>query len=68
MARVKRTSPAPIRPQSKRPAVRIGFIALLDCVPLLAADDSLRAYIDRGVDVYGGLGREAPLQPLFEPS
>lgn len=42
------------------------WVASVSTLPLLAADDSLRAYIDRGFDLYGGLGREAPLQPLFE--
>jgi glutathione S-transferase len=41
----------------------VGSVATL---PLLAADDPLRGYIDRGFDLYDGLGREAPLQPLFE--
>jgi glutathione S-transferase len=42
------------------------WVASVSTLPLLAADDSLRAYIDRGFDLYGGMGREAPLQPLFE--
>jgi glutathione S-transferase len=42
------------------------WVASVSTLPLLAADDSLRAYIDRGFDLYGGLGREAPLRPLFE--
>ena len=44
------------------------WVASVSTLPLLAADDSLRAYIDRGFDLYGGMGREAPLQPLFEPA
>jgi glutathione S-transferase len=44
------------------------WVASVSTLPLLAADDSLRAYLDRGFDLYGGMGREAPLQPLFEPS
>lgn len=44
------------------------WVASVSTLPLLTADDSLRAYIDRGFDLYGGLGREAPLQPLFESS
>ncbi len=44
------------------------WVASVGTLPLLAADDSLRAYIDRGLDLYGGMGREAPLQPLFEPA
>jgi glutathione S-transferase len=42
------------------------WVASVSTLPLLAADDPLRAYIDRGFDLYGGMGREAPLQPLFE--
>lgn len=42
------------------------WVTSVSRLPLLAADDSLRAYIDRGFDLYGGVGREAPLQPLFE--
>jgi glutathione S-transferase len=42
------------------------WVASVSTLPLLAADDSLRDYIDRGFDLYGGMGREAPLQPLFE--
>jgi glutathione S-transferase len=42
------------------------WVASVSTLPLLAADDSLRDYLDRGFDLYGGIGREAPLQPLFE--
>jgi glutathione S-transferase len=42
------------------------WVASVSTLPLLAADDSLRGYLDRGFDLYGGIGREAPLQPLFE--
>jgi glutathione S-transferase len=44
------------------------WVASVSTLPMLAADDSLRPYIDRGLDLYGGMGREAPLQPLFEPA
>jgi glutathione S-transferase len=43
------------------------WVASVATVPLLATDDEvLRAWLDRGLDLYGGLGREAPLKPLFE--
>ena len=42
------------------------WVASVSSLPLLAADDALRPYIDRGFDLYQGMGREAPLQPLFE--
>jgi glutathione S-transferase len=42
------------------------WVASVSTLPLLAADDSLRTYIDRGFDLYDGMGREAPVQPLFE--
>jgi hypothetical protein len=35
-------------------------------LPLDRADDTLRAWLERGFDPYGGLGRDARLQPLFE--
>lgn len=35
-------------------------------LPLLAADDTvLRGWIERGFDLYGGLGRDARMKPLF---
>ena len=40
-----------------------GSIATL---PLLAHDDTLRAWIDRGFDLYGGLARDPRMQALFE--
>jgi glutathione S-transferase len=42
------------------------WVASCSTLPLLAADDPLRDYLDRGFGLYGGIGREAPLQPLFE--
>jgi glutathione S-transferase len=35
-------------------------------LPPLAHDDTLRAWIDRGFDLYGGLARDPRLKPLFE--
>jgi glutathione S-transferase len=40
-----------------------GSVATL---PLLAHDDSLRAWLDRGFDLYGGLARDSRMNPLFE--
>ncbi|MGE5721712.1 MAG: glutathione S-transferase family protein, partial [Sphingomonadales bacterium] len=33
--------------------------------PVLTEDDPLRDWIDRGFDLYGGLGRHPGLHPLF---
>jgi glutathione S-transferase len=42
----------------------IGSVATL---PPLARDDAtLRAYLDRGFDLYGGIGRDPRLKPLFD--
>jgi glutathione S-transferase len=35
-------------------------------LPLLERDDSLRAYVSRGFDLYGGIAREPGIEPLFE--
>lgn len=42
------------------------WVASVSTLPLLAKDDSLRAWLDRGFDLYGGIGRDARLHPLFE--
>jgi glutathione S-transferase len=43
------------------------WVASVATVPLLAADDeALRGWLDRGFDLYAGLGRDARLKPLFE--
>lgn len=43
------------------------WVASVATLPLLARDDeSLRAYLERGFDLYGGLGRDARMRPLFE--
>src|SRR5262249_13262442 len=34
-------------------------------IPPLHDDDPLREYIDRGFDLYGGLGRHPGMHPLF---
>jgi glutathione S-transferase len=41
----------------------VGSVATL---PLLAHDDTLRAWIDRGFDLYGGLARDPRMKALFE--
>ena len=35
-------------------------------IPLLERDDSLRDYVSRGFDLYGGIAREPGIAPLFE--
>jgi len=35
-------------------------------IPLLERDDSLRDYLSRGFDLYGGIAREPGIKPLFE--
>lgn len=42
------------------------WVASVATLPLLAHDDTLRAWIDRGFDLYGGIGRDARMKPLFE--
>jgi len=42
----------------------VGSVATMP--PLAADDEVLRGWIDRGFDLYGGVGREPPLKPLFE--
>lgn len=43
------------------------WVASVATVPLLASDDEvLRGWLDRGFDLYGGLGRDARMRPLFE--
>ena len=43
------------------------WVASVSTLPLLAADDEmLRAWFTRSLDLYGGLGREARMKPLFE--
>jgi glutathione S-transferase len=42
------------------------WVASVSTLPLLAHDDTLRAWIDRGFDLYGGLGRDPRMKSLFE--
>ena len=35
-------------------------------IPLMERDDSLRDYVSRGFDLYGGIAREPGIKPLFE--
>lgn len=42
------------------------WAASVNTLPPLAANDSLRAWLDRGFDLYEGLGRDARMKPLFE--
>jgi glutathione S-transferase len=42
------------------------WVASVSTLPLLAADDALRGWLDRGFDLYGGIGRDPRLHPLFE--
>jgi glutathione S-transferase len=43
------------------------WVVSVSTLPLLAADDEvLRAWFTRSLDLYGGLGRDARMRPLFE--
>jgi glutathione S-transferase len=42
------------------------WVAGVGTLPLLARDDALRPWIDRGFDLYGGLGRDPRMHALFE--
>ena len=42
------------------------WVASVSTLPLLARDDGLRAWLDRGFDLYGGIGRDPRLKSLFE--
>jgi glutathione S-transferase len=41
------------------------WLASVADVPALAEDDPLRDWIERGMDLYGGLGRHPGLSPIF---
>ena len=41
------------------------FLAAVADIPALPEDDPLRDWIERGFDLYGGLGRHPGLSPLF---
>ena len=43
------------------------WVASVATLPMLARDDEpLRGYLERGFDLYDGLGRDARMRPLFE--
>jgi glutathione S-transferase len=43
------------------------WVASVGTVPLLASDDAvLREWLDRGFDLYGGIGRDPRMKPLFD--
>src|SRR5271169_2152591 len=42
------------------------WVASVGTLPLLAPEDALRAWLDRGFGLYGALGQEARINPLFE--
>lgn len=42
------------------------WAASVSTLPPLASNDSLRAWLDRGFDLYGGLGRDPRMRSLFE--
>ena len=42
------------------------WVATVSTLPLLAHDDTLRAWIDRSLDLYDGLARDPRLKTLFE--
>jgi glutathione S-transferase len=42
------------------------WVASVTTLPLLAADDPLRNWFERGLDLYGGVGRDPRMKPLFE--
>jgi glutathione S-transferase len=43
------------------------WVASVATLPMLAHDDEvLRGYLERGFDLYGGLGRDPRMRPIFE--
>jgi glutathione S-transferase len=42
------------------------WVASVSTLPLLAHDDTLRDWLDRGFDLYGSIGRDPRMKPLFE--
>lgn len=42
------------------------WAASVGTVTMLAAEDSLRPYVERGLDLYGGMARDARMRSLFE--
>jgi glutathione S-transferase len=43
------------------------WAASVATLPLLAPDDALRAWLDRSFALYGSMGQDARINPLFEP-
>jgi hypothetical protein len=41
-------------------------VASVSTLPLFANDDTLRPWIERGFDLYGGLGRDPRMKSLFD--
>ena len=42
------------------------WVASVSTLPMLARTDTLRSWIDRGFDLYAGLGRDPRMNTLFE--
>jgi glutathione S-transferase len=42
------------------------WVGSVSDLPLLAGDDALRAWLDRGFDLYGGIGRDSRMTALVE--
>jgi glutathione S-transferase len=42
------------------------WVGSVGTLPMLAHDDSLRPYIERGLDLYGGLARDPRMRSLYE--
>ena len=42
------------------------WVASVGTLPMLAHDDTLRSWVDRGFDLYGRLGRDPRMHALFE--
>jgi glutathione S-transferase len=41
------------------------WVASVGTIPMLKPDDSLRGYVDRGFDLYGGIARDPRIKSLF---
>jgi glutathione S-transferase len=42
------------------------WVASVSTLPMLAHDDTLRSWVNRGFELYGGLGRDPRMHALFE--
>ena len=42
------------------------WVASVSTLPLLASNDTLRTWIEKSFDLYGGLGRDSRMNTLFE--